>query len=44
MNRIIREGFDGNLLPPAALVVLAKKYEVRWTDLADALKQSIKKG
>jgi hypothetical protein len=44
MNRIIKEGFDGNLLPPAALVVLAKKYEVRWTDLADALKQSIKKG
>jgi len=44
MNRIIKEGYDGNLLPPAALVVLAKKYEVSWGDLRDALRQSVKKG
>ena len=44
MNRIIKEGFDGNLLPPAALVLLAKKYNVPFEDLQDALKQSVKKG
>jgi len=44
MNRIIKEGFDGHLLPPAALVVLAKKYEVPWADLRNALRQSVKKG
>jgi hypothetical protein len=44
MNRIIKEGFDGNLIPAAALVVLAKKYDVPWADLRDALKQSVKKG
>jgi len=44
MNRIIKEGFDGHLLPPAALVILAKKYEVSWADLRDALNQSVKKG
>lgn len=43
MNRIIKEGFDGNLIPAAALVVLAKKYDVAWADLRDALKQSVKK-
>ena len=44
MNRIIKDGYDGNLLPPAALVVLAKKYEVTWEDLRNALRQSVKKG
>ena len=44
MNRVIKEGYDGNLLPPAALVVLAKKYEVSWGDLRDALRQSVKRG
>jgi hypothetical protein len=44
MNRIIKEGFDGNLLPPAALVLIAKKYQVPFEDLQDAFRQSVKKG
>ena len=44
MNRIVREEFDGNLLPPAALVLLAKKYQVPFSDLQDALRLSLKKG
>ncbi|MDD1702431.1 MAG: DUF2240 family protein [Methanoregula sp.] len=37
MNKLIKEQFDGNLLPPAALVFLAKKYAVPYEDLRDAL-------
>jgi len=44
MNRIIKERFDGNLLPPAALVLLAKKYNVPFKDLREALISSVKKG
>ena len=44
MNRIIKERFDGNLLPPAALVLLAKKYNVPFKDLREALITSVKKG
>jgi len=44
MNRIIKEGFDGNLLPAAALVVLAKKHQVPFKDLREALIESVKKG
>ena len=44
MNGIIKEEFDGNLIPPAALVILAKKYNVPFLDLQDALRQSVKKG
>ena len=44
MNRTIKDGFDGHLLPPAALVVLAKKYHVPFEDLSDALLQGVKKG
>jgi len=44
MNRIIRDGFDSHLLPPAALVILAKKYQVPFEDLSDVLKQSVKNG
>ena len=43
MNRIIRDNFDGNLLPPAALVLLAKKDQVPFEDLQDGLCQSLKK-
>jgi len=43
MNRIIKEQFDGNLLPAAALVVLAKKYNVPFKDLRDALSGIVKK-
>lgn len=44
MNRMIRDGFDNHLLPPAALVLLAKKHGVSFEDLSDALMQSVKKG
>ncbi|WP_292370440.1 DUF2240 family protein [Methanoregula sp. UBA64] len=43
MNKVIREQFDNNLLPPAALVLLAKKYGVAYEDLRDALLSSLKK-
>jgi len=44
MNRLIRDGFDNHLLPPAALVILAKKYGVPFEDLSDGLMQSVKNG
>jgi hypothetical protein len=44
MNKLIKEQFDGNLLPPAALVLLAKKYRVPYEDLRDALTAALKKG
>jgi hypothetical protein len=44
INRTIRDGFDSHLLPPAALVLLAKKYGAPFEDLSDALMQSAKKG
>lgn len=43
MNKLIREQFDGNLLPPAALVLLAKKYRVPYEDLREALTSALKK-
>jgi hypothetical protein len=44
MNRVIKEQFDGNLLPAAALVLLAKKYEVPFKDQRDALAGAVRKG
>jgi hypothetical protein len=44
MNRIIKERFDGNLLPVAALVLVAKKYNVPFDDLREDLIESVKKG
>jgi hypothetical protein len=43
MNRIIKNGFDGNLLPPAALVLLAKSENVPFEDLQEVLLQSLRK-
>jgi hypothetical protein len=43
MNRIIRENYDMNLLPPAALVLLARSHGVPFDDLLDALKGVAKK-
>ncbi|MGA2104581.1 DUF2240 family protein [Methanoregula sp.] len=43
MNKIIRDQFCGNLLPPAALVLLAKKYHVPYEDLREALISAVKK-
>jgi hypothetical protein len=39
MNRLIRDRFDANLLPPAALILLAKQYHVPFEDLKDSLGQ-----
>lgn len=44
MNRIIKERFDGNLLPAAALVLLAKKYNVPFKDKREVLTATVKKG
>ena len=43
MNRIIRENYDTHLLPPAALVLLAKSHGIPFDDLLDALKGAAKK-
>jgi hypothetical protein len=43
INRIIREQFDTHLLPPAALVLLARDTGVPFEDLLDALKDAAKK-
>jgi hypothetical protein len=43
INRVIREQFGGNLLPPAALVLLAKKYGVPYEDLREVLIAAVKK-
>jgi hypothetical protein len=37
VNRVIREGFDGNLRPPAAAVIVAKRYRVGFDDLREGL-------
>jgi hypothetical protein len=44
MNQTIKERFDGNLLPAAALVLLAKKYNVPFKDKREALTGTVKKG
>jgi len=43
MNRIIKDNFDMHLLPPAALVLVAKNSGVQFDDLLDALKGAVKK-
>ena len=43
MNRIIKENYDTHLLPPAALVLLARSHGVPFDDLLDALKGASKK-
>lgn len=43
MNRVIKSGFDTNLLPPAALVILAKKYQVPFEDMLEPFRQLVKK-
>lgn len=43
MNGIIKEGFDGNLLPHAAIVLIAKKYGVPFDDLKETLSLSMDK-
>lgn len=43
MNRIIRDEYDSHLLPPAALVLMAKESGAPFDDLLDALKGVAKK-
>lgn len=43
MNRLIREGFDGNLLPEAAIAIIARRYNVPFEDCIPALFKGIKK-
>lgn len=43
MNRIIRENYDTHLLPPAALVLIAKSHGIPFDDILDALKGAAKK-
>jgi len=43
MNAVIKEGFDGHLLPAAALVLIAKKYAVPFEDLSEGLRSTIGK-
>lgn len=44
MNRLIKEGFDNNLLPEAAIAVVARRHNVGFEDLMPALEKSMKKG
>jgi len=37
VNRVIRDGFDGNLRLPAAAVILARRHGVGFSDLLDQL-------
>jgi hypothetical protein len=37
VNRVAREGFDGNLRLPAAAVIVAKRHRVGFQDLMDRL-------
>lgn len=43
MNGIIKDRFDGNLRPEAALVIIAKQEGIPVTDLLEALKQKVLK-
>jgi hypothetical protein len=43
MNRLIKQGFDGNLLPEAAVVIIAKRHNVPFEDKIEALKTGLKK-
>jgi hypothetical protein len=44
VNRLIREGFDGNLRLPAAAVMVAARYRVGFRDLLDGLTVEVLKG
>ncbi len=44
MNQVIRAGFDGNLLPEAAIAIVARRYNVPIDDYIGALEKSIRKG
>jgi hypothetical protein len=43
MNAVIRDEFDGNLAPEAAIVILAREYGIGFEEYLDELKKSIGK-
>jgi len=43
MNDLIHQQFDGNLRPQAAIVVLARRYDVPFEDLLPALREQMLK-
>jgi hypothetical protein len=43
MNKLIRDGFDGNLLPEAAIVIIARRHNVPFEDTLEVLQASVKK-
>ena len=43
MNAVIRDDFDGNLKPEAAIIILAREYGIPFEGYLDELKKSIGK-
>ncbi len=43
MNKLIKDGFDGNLLPEAAIAIIAQRHKVPFGDKLEALITSVKK-
>ncbi len=43
MNTLIRDGFDGNIRPEAAAVILASEYTVPFEDVLPALREHVLK-
>jgi hypothetical protein len=43
MNKLIREGFDGNLLPEAAIAIIAQRHNVPFKDKLEELTIRLKK-
>ncbi|MDD1677000.1 MAG: DUF2240 family protein [Methanomicrobiales archaeon] len=41
MNQLIKERFDDHLFPEAAIVILAKKYDIPYTDLIPRLEKAV---
>jgi hypothetical protein len=44
MNRLIKAGFDGNLHPEAAIAIIARRHNIPFEDLFEALEKNMKKG
>ena len=42
MNALIAEEFDGHLAPEAAAIILARRHDVPFGDLLDALKKKVR--
>jgi len=44
VNRLVRDSFDGNLSPEAALVIVARRHGVPFEDMLDSLRQTLAGG